>query len=135
MLKPHERPTTRKMFRQGSLCLVLVLLALWIPGSGHAQGPIHVDPLLLGRYVGQYELSPTYVLTILVDSDRIYVRAPGRGIRLLVPASETEFIEVESEVTIKYFENFKQNKYGLSVFLSQTKAILLNFLVNKSTID
>ena len=102
MLKSHDRPTTRKMFRQGSLCLVLVLSVLWVPVFGHAQGPIHVDPLLLGRYVGQYELSPTYVLTILVDSDRIYVRAPGRGTRLLVPASETEFIEVESGLRIMF---------------------------------
>jgi uncharacterized protein YneR len=75
---------------------------LSIPGSGYAQGPIHVDPLLLGRYVGQYELSATYVLTIVVESDRLYVRAPGRGTRLLIPASETEFIEVESGLRIMF---------------------------------
>jgi uncharacterized protein YneR len=75
---------------------------LSIPGSGYAQGPVHVDPLLLGRYVGQYELSATYVLTIVVESDRLYVRAPGRGTRLLIPASETEFIEVESGLRIMF---------------------------------
>ena len=90
------------MLRQVSLCVVLAMSTLSIPGSGYAQGPIHVDPLLLGRYVGQYELSATYVLTILVESDRLYVRAPGRGTRLLIPASETEFIEVESGLRIMF---------------------------------
>ena len=88
------------MLRQVSLCVVLAMSTLSIPGSGYAQGPVHVDPLLLGRYVGQYELSATYVLTIVVESDRLYVRAPGRGTRLLIPASETEFIEVESGLRI-----------------------------------
>lgn len=90
------------MLRQVSLCVVLAMSTLSIPGSGYAQGPIHVDPLLLGRYVGQYELSATYVLTIVVESDRLYVRAPGRGTRLLIPASETEFIEVESGLRIMF---------------------------------
>ena len=90
------------MLRQVSLCVVLAMSTLSIPGSGYAQGPIHVDPLLLGRYVGQYELSATYVLTILVESDRLYVRAPGRGTRVLIPASETEFIEVESGLRIMF---------------------------------
>jgi len=90
------------MLRQVSLCVVLAMSTLSIPGSGYAQGPVHVDPLLLGRYVGQYELSATYVLTIVVESDRLYVRAPGRGTRLLIPASETEFIEVESGLRIMF---------------------------------
>ena len=102
MLTLQQRPTTGKMFRQVSLCVVLAMSTLSIPASGYAQGPIHVDPLLLGRYVGQYELSAAYVLTILVESDRLYVRAPGREIRLLVPASETEFIEVESGLRIMF---------------------------------
>ena len=102
MLTLQRRPATRKMLRQVSLCVVLAMSTLSIPGSGYAQGPIHVDPLLLGRYVGQYELSATYVLTIVVESDRLYVRAPGRGTRLLIPASETEFIEVESGLRIMF---------------------------------
>ena len=102
MLILQDRAAVGKMFRQVSLCVVLAMSILSIPGSGSAQGPIHVDPLLLSRYVGQYELSSTYRLTILVESDRLYVRAPGRGTRLLVPASETEFIEVESGLRIMF---------------------------------
>jgi len=102
MLTLQQRPTTGTVFRQVSLCVALAMSTLSIPASGYAQGPIHVDPLLLGRYVGQYELSAAYVLTILVESDRLYVRALGRGTRLLVPASETEFIEVESGLRIMF---------------------------------
>ena len=81
---------------------VLLLLAALAPVAASAQRPVHVDPLLLNQYVGRYRLSPTYVLTILVENDRLYVRAPGRGARLLVPASETEFIEVESGLRIEF---------------------------------
>ena len=80
----------------------VVFVALCGPSAVLAQGPIHVDPLLLNRYVGKYELSPTYVLTILVENERLYVRAPSRGMRLLLPASETEFIEIESGLRIMF---------------------------------
>ncbi len=80
----------------------LLALAALAPAAASAQRPVHVDPLLLNQYVGQYRLSASYVLTILVENDRLYVRAPNRGTRLLVPASETEFIEVESGLRITF---------------------------------
>lgn len=80
----------------------LLLLAALAPAVVSAQRPVRVDPLLLEQYIGQYELSANYVLTILVDGDRLYVRAPNRGTRLLVPTSETEFIEVESGLRITF---------------------------------
>lgn len=83
-------------------CLAVLLLAALAPAVAFAQRPVHVDPLLLEQYIGQYELSANYVLTILVDGDRLYVRAPNRGPRLLVPTSETEFIEVESGLRITF---------------------------------
>ncbi|MYD72174.1 MAG: DUF3471 domain-containing protein [Acidobacteria bacterium] len=81
--------------------LAAIAFALCLPAVARAQA-IHVDPLLLERYVGQYALSEHYVLTILVDRDRLYVRAPTRGQRLLIPRSETEFIEVESGLRIRF---------------------------------
>lgn len=84
------------------LAVLLLLLAALAPAVAFAQRPVHVDPLLLEQYIGQYELSANYVLTILVDGDRLYVRAPNRGTRLLVPTSETEFIEVESGLRITF---------------------------------
>ncbi|MCE2540011.1 MAG: DUF3471 domain-containing protein [Acidobacteria bacterium] len=80
----------------------LLLLAALAPGAASAQRPVHVDPLLLEQYVGQYQLSASYVLSILVDDDRLYVRAPNRGTRLLVPTSETEFVEVQSGLRITF---------------------------------
>ena len=80
----------------------VLLLAALAPAVASAQRPVHVDPLLMEQYVGQYRLSANYVLAILVDNDRLYVRAPNRGTRLLVPASETEFIEVESGLRIEF---------------------------------
>ena len=80
----------------------VLLLAALAPAVASAQRPVHVDPLLMEQYVGQYRLSANYVLTIFVENDRLYVRAPNRGTRLLVPASETEFIEVESGLRIEF---------------------------------
>ena len=84
-----------------AVAVVAAALALSVPAAARAQA-VHVDPLLLERYVGQYQLSEHYVLTILVDRDRLYIRAPTRGQRLLVPTSETEFIEVESGLRIRF---------------------------------
>ncbi|MYH30587.1 MAG: DUF3471 domain-containing protein [Acidobacteria bacterium] len=84
-------------------CLAALLtLAALAPAVAAGQGPVHVDPFLLSQYVGEYRLSANYGLTILVDGDRLYVRAPNRGPRLLVPTSETEFIEVESGLRITF---------------------------------
>lgn len=80
----------------------LLALAALAPAAASAQRPVHVDPLLLEQYVGRYQLSANYVLAIFVDGDRLYVRAPNRGTRLLVPTSETEFIEVESGLRITF---------------------------------
>ena len=80
----------------------LLTLAALAPAVAAGQGPVHVDPFLLSQYVGEYRLSANYALTILVDGDRLYVRAPNRGTRLLVPTSETEFIEVESGLRITF---------------------------------
>ena len=80
----------------------LLLLAALAPAAAFAQRPVHVDPLLLEQYIGQYQLSASYVLSIFVDNDRLYVRAPNRGTRLLVPTSETEFIEVESGLRLTF---------------------------------
>ena len=80
----------------------LLLLAALAPAVAAAQGPVRVDPLLLEQYVGQYRLSANFVLTIFVQNDRLYVRAPNRGTRLLVPTSETDFIEVESGLRITF---------------------------------
>ena len=80
----------------------LLLLAALAPAVASAQRPVRVDPLLLEQYVGQYRLSANFVLTIFVENDRLYVRAPNRGTRLLVPTSETEFIEVESGLRITF---------------------------------
>ena len=80
----------------------LLLLAALAPAVAAAQRPVHVDPFVLSQYIGEYRLSANYVLTILVEDDRLYVRAPNRGTRLLVATSETEFIEVESGVHITF---------------------------------
>ena len=81
---------------------LLLLAALAPTVATAAQRPLHLDPLLLEQYVGQYRLSASYVLTILVENERLYVRAPTRGTRLLVPTSETEFVEVQSGLRITF---------------------------------
>ena len=94
----------------------LLLLAALAPVAATAQRPVRVDPVLLEQYVGQYRLSANYVLTILVDGERLYVRAPNRGTRLLVPTSETEFIEVESGLRITFRIRADTRRVGHLVF-------------------
>ena len=76
------------------------LLALAIAASAglhagaqpQAQARLHIDPAIFDFYVGRYQLSPTFVLTVTKNADRLYVEVPGQERRQLLAMSETEFI-------------------------------------------
>jgi CubicO group peptidase (beta-lactamase class C family) len=52
---------------------------------------VTLAPALLDRYVGEYELSPGFVLSVTHEGARLFVQATGQRKFELVPESETEF--------------------------------------------
>lgn len=62
---------------------------------------VRLDPKVLDDYVGQYELTPGFVLNITVEADKLWVQATGQPKGELFPESETEFFfkVVDAQVT------------------------------------
>ncbi len=66
---------------------------------------VDIDPGLLDRYVGQYELTigpiPGLVITVLKEGDRLFVEVPGMGKVELSPESPTDFFYLTHGVLLK----------------------------------
>ncbi len=60
-----------------------------------------VDPKIYDEYVGKYELSPTFALTVTREGDRLITRATGQGKIEIFPESETAFFVkvIDAQVT------------------------------------
>lgn len=50
-----------------------------------------IAPKILESYIGQYELTPGFILTIRKEGDRLTGQATGQGRLRLIPQSETDF--------------------------------------------
>ncbi len=66
---------------------------------------IQIPEDILKRYAGEYQLSPTFILSVTVEGNRIYTQATGQQRVEIYPASETEFflkvVEAEIHFTVE----------------------------------
>ena len=61
-----------------------------------------VDPKLYDEYVGKYELTPTFALTVTREGDRLITQATGQGKVEIFPESETEFFLKVTDAQITF---------------------------------
>lgn len=68
---------------------------------------VSVDPDVLERYVGRYQLAPTFIITITRDGDQLTAQATGQPSFAIYPSSETEFFlkVVEAQLTFNVAED------------------------------
>ncbi|HEV7905545.1 MAG TPA: serine hydrolase [Pyrinomonadaceae bacterium] len=66
-----------------------------------------VDPRIFDGYVGQYELTPTFLITITKEGDRLMGQATGFPKIELLPASDIEFFVKEFDAQILFVEDGK----------------------------
>ncbi|MEA2601737.1 MAG: hypothetical protein QOF89_2729 [Acidobacteriota bacterium] len=52
---------------------------------------VKVDPAIYDAYVGEYELAPSFILTITREGDQLFAQATGQSKAELFPESETRF--------------------------------------------
>ncbi len=52
---------------------------------------VKVDPAVFDRYVGEYQLSPVFSITIERKDDRIFAQASGQPQFEIFPKSETRY--------------------------------------------
>jgi D-alanyl-D-alanine-carboxypeptidase/D-alanyl-D-alanine-endopeptidase len=70
-------------------------------GKEHKE--IAVDPKLFDDYVGVYEMTPAFKLTITREGNKLYGQATGQGRMELFPESPTDYFlkEVDAQITFE----------------------------------
>lgn len=65
------------------------------------QKEVKVDPKLYDSYVGEYEVTPSFIITITIEGGKLIAQATGQGKLELFPISETDFTfkVVDAQVT------------------------------------
>ena len=74
----------------------------------NATAAVKVDPKIFEAYVGDYELSPTFIVTVTSEEGKLMAQPSGQSKNELFPSSETEFFlkVVNAQVT------FVKNEQG-----------------------
>ena len=73
---------------------------------------IALNPKLYDAYVGRYDLSPTFILRITKEGNRLYVQATGQPKVELFPEAEADFFakEVDAQITFVKDEQGQVNQ-------------------------
>ncbi len=80
----------------GCLSLVLAAVAAEVgppnaTSSPEARASIDLDPAVLDRYAGDYQLNPSAVMTVTRDGPRLFAQLTGQPRAEIFPQSEREF--------------------------------------------
>jgi serine-type D-Ala-D-Ala carboxypeptidase/endopeptidase len=91
------------------LCLSLALLICAGTGNGLAQEKkeIAVAPQVLQQYVGVYELSPTFKISVTVEGSQLMAQASGQPKLPVYASSETKFFYKVVDAQIEFFKDAK----------------------------
>jgi hypothetical protein len=68
---------------------------------------IKVDPKIYDAYVGHYELTPSFVIAVTKENDRIFVQATGQPRFEVFPESETKFFLTVVDAQITFVKDDK----------------------------
>lgn len=72
-----------------------------------ARKEIKVDPKIFDAYVGEYQLSPNFFMTVTKEGDKLMVQATGQGKSEIFPESETKFFSKIVNAQIVFNKNDK----------------------------
>jgi hypothetical protein len=80
------------------------------PVPSHVE--IKLEPDILSKYCGDFELSPGFVLKVTLEGDSIFTQATGQGKVQIFPESETRFFlkVVDAQLEFVKDESGKFNK-------------------------
>jgi D-alanyl-D-alanine-carboxypeptidase/D-alanyl-D-alanine-endopeptidase len=75
--------------------------------------PARVAPEILDAYVGRYQMSPMFVLTVTRDGSRLLVQATMQPAFRVYPVSETKFVWRVVKASVEFTRNEKGEVVGL----------------------
>ena len=86
----------------------------WADYKTKEREVVRVDPDVLQSYAGRYALTPKDIITITVQSGKLFAEAPGEGILELHPESPTAFFSTEAGVPPVKFARGADNSVEMS---------------------
>lgn len=82
---------------------------------------VEVEPAVLDRYAGRYELAPDMFITIERAGGTLSVDVPGQGVLTFFPESKTVFFMKEADVQITFIEDANGIVSEIVVNVEQTE--------------
>jgi CubicO group peptidase (beta-lactamase class C family) len=79
----------------------------WPDWGPTVYGVVKVDPVVLARYVGTYQLTPTFSVTITLEGDQLMTQATNQEKFPLYPESQTKFFLKVVKSEVEFFPDDK----------------------------
>ena len=73
------------------------------------QKEVKVDPKIYDSYVGEYQLAPTFTVTITSENGKLMAQATGQSKFELFPTSETDFYLKVAPATVTFVKDAQGN--------------------------
>ncbi len=77
---------------------------------------VPVSPAILERYVGVYELAPTFKLAVTLEEGRLMTQATGQPKVQVFPESETKFFLKATDAQIEFISDDAGNIGSLKLY-------------------
>src|SRR6185369_1429820 len=66
---------------------------------------VKVDPKILDSYVGEYQVAPTFIITVTNENGKLMAQPTGQGKLELLPVSETDFYLKAVSATVSFVKD------------------------------
>src|SRR5260370_6189344 len=76
------------------------------------------DPRVFDQYVGQYQVTPTFTLTVTREGDKLMGQATGQPVMQLFPESETKFFLKVMDVEVTFVKSETGEVTGVSLSMN-----------------
>lgn len=77
----------------------------WPDFQPKVRAAVTVDPKILSSYVGTYELTPTFSLTVTVEDGHLVTQGTGQPSFAMLAESETKFFPSAFDAEIEFFKD------------------------------
>jgi CubicO group peptidase (beta-lactamase class C family) len=77
---------------------------------------VQVDPAILQKYVGIYELAPDFLLTVTMEDGKLMTQATGQAKVQVFPESETKFFLKVTDAQIEFLKDGSGNVNSLKLY-------------------
>lgn len=90
-------------------------IGFYLLGAGELQKTVEVAPEILDKYVGEYQVAPTFILTVTREGKNLFIQATNQQKLPVAAESETEFVQRQARARFRFNKNDKGEVIGLTL--------------------